>query len=79
MINFIVVEDNPLHLEKTKEIIISYMMKNDYPFDIKTFSKFSKELINTIKVGEHNTFIYILDFLEQYVNFFTNKLLLDLF
>lgn len=62
MINFIVVEDNPLHLEKTKEIIISYMMKNDYPFDIKTFSKFSKELINTIKVGEHNTFIYILDF-----------------
>ena len=55
MINFIVVEDNPLHLEKTKEIIMSYMMKNDYPFDIKTFSKFSKELINTIKVGEHNT------------------------
>lgn len=35
MINFIVVEDNPLHLEKTKEIIMSYMMKNDYPFDIK--------------------------------------------
>lgn len=62
MINFIVVEDNPLHLEKTKKIIMSYMMKNDYPFDIKTFSKFSKELINTIKVGEHNTFIYILDF-----------------
>lgn len=62
MINFIVVEDNPLHLEKTKKIIMGYMMKNDYPFDIKTFSKFSKELINTIKVGEHNTFIYILDF-----------------
>ena len=56
MINFIVVEDNPLHLEKTKKIIISYMMKNDYPFDIKTFSKFSKELINTIKV--HNKNLY---------------------
>ena len=34
MVNFIIVEDNPHHMLKTKEIVINYMMKNNFEFDI---------------------------------------------
>ena len=60
MINFIILEDNKIHLEKTKKIINKYMMKNDYEYDISTFCDITtsfKELI-----GTDSNKIYILDF-----------------
>lgn len=61
MINFIVVEDNKIHQKNIEKIILSYMMKNDYEFEIKLFDKETKELNNLIKKNDENS-IYILDF-----------------
>lgn len=61
MINFVVVEDNINHRNKIKDIIIKYMMKNDFEFNIFEFSKYTQELNKIIKERECNH-IYILDF-----------------
>lgn len=61
MVNFVVVEDNKLHYDITKKIIVSYMMKNDYEFNVIRFESFGKELDNFMKTSEDNN-IYIFDF-----------------
>lgn len=61
MIRFVVVEDNKLHQQKHKELILKFMMKNDYEFDIMMFTDITRELNDIIKDKKcHN--IYILDF-----------------
>lgn len=37
MVNFVIVEDNPLHMKKTEEYIVSYMMQNTYDFKVQKF------------------------------------------
>ena len=61
MIKFVVVEDNKLHQKNVEKVIVSFMMKNDFDFEIKTFDRVTKELKSLIKKSEENT-IYILDF-----------------
>lgn len=61
MVNFVVLEDNPLHMKKTKDIIVNYMMKNKYEFDILFFEKETEAFINLIDSHDSN-YIYILDF-----------------
>lgn len=61
MINFIVVEDNKYHMKRTKEIILNYMMKNDYIFDIKVFPYLSDELKDII-INHDENHVYILDY-----------------
>lgn len=61
MITFVVLEDNALHSKRTKDIIVNYMMKNKYEFDILFFEKETKELNDLIEKNESN-YIYILDF-----------------
>ena len=61
MINFVVVEDNDIHRKSTEKIILKYMMKNKYNFNIFSYDKETKELINHIKNNDENN-IYILDF-----------------
>ena len=60
MVSFVVVEDNKLHMNSTKEIIMNYMMKNSYDFDILEFSCVDSEFEKLVK-SEKNL-IYILDF-----------------
>lgn len=60
MINFVIVEDNPLHMKTTKDIILNYMMKNNYEFDILEFPKINDKF-NSIIDNDLN-YIYILDF-----------------
>ena len=60
MINFVIVEDNPMHMEVTENIIIKYMMKNDYEFKIFKFEGINKEFDKIIE--DDKNYIYILDF-----------------
>ena len=60
MINFIIMEDNKFHLEKTKNIINKYMMKNDYDYNILSFDKIDDSFMNSINSDSNK--IYILDF-----------------
>ena len=61
MIDYIIVEDNKFHLEKLEKLIIKYMMRNKLEFNIKSFTKETKELLSLIKHPLNNT-IYIFDF-----------------
>lgn len=61
MINFVVVEDNETHRNNTEKIILKYMMKNKYDFEVFSYDKETEELINFIKNNDENN-IYILDF-----------------
>lgn len=61
MINFIVVEDNKNHMKRTKEIIVNYMMKNSYIFDVQVFSHLSDGLSDII-VNHDENHVYILDY-----------------
>lgn len=61
MVNFVVLEDNPLHRKKTKDIIVNYMMKNRFEFDILFFEKETETFINLVESHDCN-YIYILDF-----------------
>lgn len=61
MIKFIVVEDNKFHQKKVEKLIVSFMMKNDFEFEIKTFDQDCEDLNRLIKENEDNH-IYILDF-----------------
>lgn len=60
MINFIIVEDNKLHREKIRKIIMSNMMSNKIDFDIAEFDDYNKNLLKYIK-EDHENSIYILD------------------
>lgn len=61
MIKFIIVEDNKIHQKHIEDVIVSFMMKNNYEFKIKIFDKETQELHKLIKENEDNH-IYILDF-----------------
>lgn len=61
MIKFIIVEDNKYHQKQVEEIIMSFMMKNNYEFEIKVFDRETEELMELIKNNEDNQ-VYILDF-----------------
>ena len=61
MINYIVVEDNPLHRKRIEEIINKYMLENDSDYKIRSFEKRTTELDNYIK-SENDNNIYVLDF-----------------
>ncbi len=61
MVNFIMVEDNKFHINRTKEIIVNYMMKNSILFDIKVFNSFSDKLKDEIENHDENH-VYILDY-----------------
>jgi len=61
VIKFIVLEDNPHHRRKTKDIIFSYMMKNKYEFDILYFERETEEFLHIVDNHDSN-YIYILDF-----------------
>lgn len=61
VIKFIVLEDNPHHRRKIKDIIFSYMMKNKYEFDVLYFEKETEEFLRVIENKDGN-YIYILDF-----------------
>lgn len=61
MINFVVLEDNPHHRKKTKDIIFNYMMKNKYEFDILFFERETDTFIELVENHDSN-YIYILDF-----------------
>lgn len=60
MINFVIVEDNPRHMDVTESIIIKYMMKNDYEFKIFKFERLNAEFDKL--VDDDKNYIYILDF-----------------
>lgn len=60
MIRFVIVEDNKLHMKLTEEIILKYMMKNNYDFDIIKYLKVNKDFDD--KISDDNNYIYILDF-----------------
>lgn len=61
MINFILVEDNNVHRKSTEKIILKYMMKNKYDFEVFSYDKETKELDDYINNNDNNN-IYILDF-----------------
>ncbi len=61
MINFVIVEDNPRHMLRTKDIIVNYMMKNKFEFDILMFEGVTDSLMDLVRAHESN-YIYILDF-----------------
>jgi len=61
VINFIVLEDNPHHRKKAKDIIFNYMMKNKYEFDILFFERETDTFIELVENHDSN-YIYILDF-----------------
>lgn len=61
MINFVIVEDNPLHLKKTESYIVKYMMQNTLEFEVIKFDKLSEKLFKYVSNTENNN-IYILDY-----------------
>lgn len=60
MVNFVIVEDNPRHMDVTENIIVKYMMKNDYEFNIHKFERIDKNFDKLIE--DDKNYIYILDF-----------------
>lgn len=60
MINFIVVEDNNIILEKNNNIIHKVMFKNKIDYKIYSYSKYGSELKNIISSDLENK-VYILD------------------
>lgn len=61
MINFVIVEDQANQREHISKLIIKYMMKNKFEFDIIEFETETKKLREFIQESENNN-IYILDF-----------------
>ena len=61
MINFVIVEDNEGHRKNTEKLVLKYMMKNKFEFEIFSFERETPELIKLINNNEENH-IYILDF-----------------
>jgi DNA-binding LytR/AlgR family response regulator len=60
MTNFIIVEDNKNHKKRAKDIIVSFMMKNKYEFNIYEFDDYCQELINCINKNRSEA-VYLLD------------------
>lgn len=61
MVNFVIVEDNPLHMKKTEEYIVSYMMQNTYDFKVQKFEGLTNDFDKYASNTQNNN-IYILDF-----------------
>lgn len=60
MVNFVILEDNELHLKRTEDIVKKYMMKNTYDYTISKFKEVNEEFEKLINKDEN--YIYILDF-----------------
>lgn len=60
MINFVIVEDNKLHMDRTKDMINKYMMRNNYEYKILGFFAPNDDFNKVI--NKENNCIYILDF-----------------
>ncbi len=60
MINFIIVEDNKMHRENIKKIVVSNMMNNKIAFNVFEYNDFSKNLVNDLKKYNDDA-VYILD------------------
>lgn len=60
MVKFVIVEDNQLHMNLTEEMILKYMMNNNYDFDILKYLIPNSSFNNII--DDDNNYIYILDF-----------------
>ena len=54
MINFVIVEDNRLHLKKTESYIVKYMMQNTLEFEVIKFDKLSEKLFKYVSNTENN-------------------------
>lgn len=61
MVNFVIVEDNPLHMKKTEEYIVSYMMQNTYDFKVQKFEGLTNDFDKYASNTQNNN-VYILDF-----------------
>lgn len=62
MVNFVIVEDNKFHMIRTKEIVLEFMMKNNFAFKIREVPIVDDKFYEMIKYGNAKQFIYILDF-----------------
>lgn len=60
MINFVVVDDNELHVKRVENLILSCMMNNKIDFKIEIYNDYSSKLLNFIRKNKKNT-VYILD------------------
>lgn len=67
MINFIIVEDNDYFLERFKNIVMSYMFKKNYSFDIKTFTNYNNDFYKILNEPLLNK-IYLLDIHTKHIN-----------
>ncbi len=61
MVDFVLLEDNHNHMDKTEDIVVTYMMKNNYEFTIQKFYEASKDFYKLVEETDKNH-IYILDF-----------------
>lgn len=58
MIKFIVVEDNEYYLDMTEKIIMNYMMKNNYDFDVVKLNEWKEDR----EYSTDDKCIYLLDY-----------------
>ena len=61
MVNFVLLEKDEFESKKIKNIIMNYMMKNKFEFDILEYFDVNSELLNLIDKNESN-YIYLLNF-----------------
>ena len=48
MIRFVILDDNPLHRNKTKRMVNMYMFKTSYEYDIIEFDSISSNFKNHV-------------------------------
>ena len=61
MIRFVILDDNPLHRNKTKRMVNMYMFKTSYEYDIIEFDSISSNFKNHVDM-KYEHCIYILDY-----------------
>lgn len=67
MINFIIVEDNKYFLKKFEDIVMDFMFKSNYSFDIKPFNEYNEEFFKVVNTKLLNK-VYLLDIHTKYIN-----------
>ncbi len=61
MIKFILVEDNKFQLEDIKNLIMNYMLKTNYSFDILSYEKIEEDIFQKSD-NSYDKSIYLLDY-----------------
>ena len=61
MIRFVILDDNPLHRNKTKRMVNMYMFKTSYEYDIVEFDSINSNFKNHVDM-KYEHCIYILDY-----------------